>query len=66
MAGGRRERGGKGGKTERERKREAGGIRESAADQGGGGRAPFEGGLLNFQGHSRGPVARKREKARGR
>lgn len=32
----------------------------------GSGRAPFEGGLLNFQGHSHGPLARGREKARGR
>jgi len=34
--------------------------------QRGRGRAPFEGGLLNFQGHSYGPFARGREKARGR
>lgn len=34
--------------------------------QRGRGRAPFEGGLLNFQGHSHGPLARGREKARGR
>jgi len=69
VAGRRRERGVKRGNREKEKERERSGrIRESAADQGGrrGGRAPFEGGLLNFQGHSRGPVARRREKARGR
>lgn len=55
MAGGRR------GQREKEKQENP---RECSADQ--GGRAPFEGGLLNFQGHSRGPVARRREKARGR